>query len=71
VNLGEVTLDHGKGHGKAFTDTQTFGMIVTAEPYSAVSQPGNTVVLENVVVTGAPATSARSMNCWGPVLTRP
>ena len=49
VNLGELTLDHGKGHIKTFTDMQTFGMIVTAEPYSAVSQPGNTLVLENEV----------------------
>ncbi|MBI3475167.1 MAG: OmpA family protein [Acidobacteria bacterium] len=48
VNLGEVSLDHGKGHVKAFTDFQTFGMIVTAEPYSAVTQPGNMVVMENV-----------------------
>src|SRR5258708_26951588 len=32
---------------------QTFGMIVTAEPYFAVTQPGNMVVLENTVpVTG-------------------
>jgi outer membrane protein OmpA-like peptidoglycan-associated protein len=53
VSLGELTLDHGKGHLKTFTDMQTFGMIVTAEPYSAVSQPGDTVVLENVVVAGA------------------
>ena len=53
VNLGELTLDHGKGHVKAFTDMQTFGLIVTAEPYFAVNQPGNTVVLENVVVAGA------------------
>jgi outer membrane protein OmpA-like peptidoglycan-associated protein len=28
---------------------QTFGMIVTAEPYFAVNQPGNVVVLENVI----------------------
>ena len=49
VNLGELTFDHGKGRLKTFTEMQTFGMIVTAEPYSAVSQPGNTVVLENVV----------------------
>src|SRR5690348_9001248 len=28
---------------------QTFGMIVTAEPYFAVTQPGNTVVLENTI----------------------
>jgi outer membrane protein OmpA-like peptidoglycan-associated protein len=53
VNLGELTLDHGKGQVKAFTDMQTFGLIVTAEPYFAVNQPGNTVVLENVVVAGA------------------
>ena len=53
VNLGELILDHGKGHVKAFTDMQTFGLIVTDEPYFAVNQPGNTVVFENVVVAGA------------------
>jgi outer membrane protein OmpA-like peptidoglycan-associated protein len=53
VNLGELTLDHGKGRLKTYTDMQTFGMIVTAEPYAAVSQPGNTVVLENIFVEGA------------------
>jgi len=53
VNLGEVSLDHGKGHVKAFTDLQTFGLIVTAEPYSAVTQPDNMVVMENVFAEGA------------------
>ena len=53
VNLGELVLDHGKGHLKAFTDLQTFGMIVTAEPYSAVTQPGNMVVMENVFAADA------------------
>ncbi len=49
VNLGEVVLKAGSGQVKAIiTDMQTFGMIVTAEPYFAVTQPGNTVVLENV-----------------------
>lgn len=51
-NLGEVVLDHGKAHLKAYTDLQTFGMIVTAEPYSAVSQPGNMVVMENIFPAG-------------------
>jgi outer membrane protein OmpA-like peptidoglycan-associated protein len=46
-NLGEVTLKNGMAEIKADTDMQTFGMIVTAEPYFAVSQPGNMVVLEN------------------------
>jgi outer membrane protein OmpA-like peptidoglycan-associated protein len=54
VNLGELTLDkNGNAHVKAFTDLQTFGMIVTAEPYFAVSQPGNMVVMESAAISGA------------------
>jgi len=54
VNLGELTLDkNGNAHLKAFTDLQTFGMIVTAEPYFAVSQPGNMVVMESASISGA------------------
>ncbi|HXY24650.1 MAG TPA: hypothetical protein VEI73_08365, partial [Candidatus Acidoferrum sp.] len=49
VNLGEVVLKSGAGEVKAITDMQTFGMIVTAEPYFAVTQPGNAVVLENII----------------------
>ena len=49
INLGEVVLKNGAGEVKAITDMQTFGMIVTAEPYFAVTQPGNTVVLENII----------------------
>jgi len=53
VNLGELTLDHyGKGSESAIKTTseiQTFGMIVTAEPYYAVTQPSDVVVMENVV----------------------
>jgi outer membrane protein OmpA-like peptidoglycan-associated protein len=53
VNLGELTLDHGgNAHVKAYTDLQTFGMIVTAEPYFAVTQPGNMVVMESASVSG-------------------
>ena len=54
VNLGELILDHhGNAQLKAFTDLQTFGMIVTAEPYFAVSQPGNMVVAESGSISGA------------------
>ncbi|HEV2697876.1 MAG TPA: OmpA family protein [Terriglobales bacterium] len=49
VNLGELVLDHSNAHLKTATDMQTFGLIVSAEPYFAVNQPGNTVVLESVV----------------------
>jgi outer membrane protein OmpA-like peptidoglycan-associated protein len=48
-NLGEIVLKSGISHVKAITDMQTFGMIVTAEPYFAVTQPSNVVVLENAV----------------------
>src|ERR1700691_1329286 len=43
--------DHGNAHLKATTDLQTFGMIVTAEPYFAVTAPGNMVVMESAPVT--------------------
>lgn len=53
VNLGELTLNHsGNAHLKAYTDLQTFGMIVTAEPYFAVTQPGNMVVMESASASG-------------------
>src|SRR5882672_7709924 len=59
VNLGEVVLKIVAGQVKAITDMQTFGMLVTAEPYFAVNQPGNTVVLENVF---GPATLGKVEN---------
>ena len=53
VNLGELTLDsYGAGSSSKIdttSDIQTFGMIVTAEPYYAVTQPSDVVVMENVV----------------------
>src|SRR5579871_2287478 len=49
VNLGEVLLDNGKAKLEVTTDLQAFGMIVTAEPYFAVTRPSNLVVLENIV----------------------
>jgi outer membrane protein OmpA-like peptidoglycan-associated protein len=50
VNLGEVLVG-GNDRSKltATTDLQAFALIVTAEPYYAVRQPSNVVVLENVV----------------------
>lgn len=50
VNLGEVLV--GGNHRSKLdvtTDLQAFALIVTAEPYYAVHQPSNVVVLENVV----------------------
>src|SRR5439155_19878726 len=50
VNLGEVLLDdNNRGVLNVTTDLQAFGMIVTAEPYFAVTQPSDVVVMENFV----------------------
>ncbi len=49
VNLGELVVKNWSANLKAVVDMQTFGMIVTAEPYYAVTQPGDEVVLENAV----------------------
>jgi outer membrane protein OmpA-like peptidoglycan-associated protein len=48
-NLGELLLDGDNSKLTATTNLQSFGMIVTAEPYFAVSMPSDVVVLENVV----------------------
>ncbi len=49
-NLGEVVVDSG-GNFKAdvTTDLQAFGLIITAEPYFAVRQPSDVVVMENLI----------------------
>ena len=50
VNLGEVLLgDNHRSKLDVTTDLQSFALIVTAEPYYAVRQPSNVVVLENIV----------------------
>lgn len=49
ANLGEVLLDGSKSKLKVTTELQAFGLIVTAEPYFAVTQPSDRIVMENVV----------------------
>ncbi|HXR16698.1 MAG TPA: OmpA family protein, partial [Terriglobales bacterium] len=50
MNLGEVLVgDNHRSKLRVTTDLQAFALIVTAEPYYAVRQPSNVVVLENVV----------------------
>jgi outer membrane protein OmpA-like peptidoglycan-associated protein len=50
VNLGEILVgDNHRSKVDVTTDLQAFALIVTAEPYYAVRQPSNLVVLENVV----------------------
>ncbi len=49
ANLGEVLLNGTKSKLDVTTELQVFGLVVTAEPYFAVTQPSDLVVMENVV----------------------
>jgi outer membrane protein OmpA-like peptidoglycan-associated protein len=48
-NLGEVLPDGTKNNIHVTTALQSFGMVVTAEPYFSVSEPSDIVVLQNVI----------------------
>ncbi|MFL6414817.1 MAG: OmpA family protein [Bryobacteraceae bacterium] len=49
-NLGEVVLDESGNYKGSVTATlQSFGLIITAEPYFRVAQPSDVVVMQNVV----------------------
>jgi outer membrane protein OmpA-like peptidoglycan-associated protein len=51
-NLGEVVVNSdGNFKADVTTELQAFGLIVTAEPYFAVNQPSDAVVMENVART--------------------
>jgi len=49
ANLGEVLLDGTKSKLRVTTELQVFGLVITAEPYYAVAQPSDLIVMENVV----------------------
>jgi outer membrane protein OmpA-like peptidoglycan-associated protein len=52
TNLGEVQVKDDEANIHVTTELQAFGMIVTAEPYFAVTQPSDVVVVENSVRSG-------------------
>lgn len=53
ANLSEIVLDpSGRYHSDSISsDLQAFGLIITAEPYYAVSMPSDVVVMENIART--------------------
>src|SRR5579863_1504575 len=48
-NLGEILRSGTSVKQKVTTELQAFGLVVTAEPYFAVSRPSDVVVMENIV----------------------
>lgn len=49
-NLGEILPAGNKNNITVTTSLQSFGLIVTAEPYFSVSQPSDVVVMQNVIL---------------------
>jgi len=49
TNVGELIANDDKASIKTATPMQAFALIVTAEPYFAVSQPSDQIVAENVI----------------------
>jgi len=49
TNLGELIVKNGKSELKVTEQLQAFGLLVTAEPYFAISTPSNVVVMENAI----------------------
>jgi len=57
-NLGEVLVgSNDRSKLTATTNLQAFALIVSAEPYFAVRQPSNVIVLENIVTVETKGTS--------------
>jgi outer membrane protein OmpA-like peptidoglycan-associated protein len=50
VNLGEVLWTHGHADTTVTTGLQSFGLILTAEPYFAVTMPSDLVVMQNYLL---------------------
>ena len=62
-NLGEIILEGTEGHINAKIKTLRFGLIVTAEPYFAVSQPGKAVALEADLGPGESKVPVTEVTC--------
>lgn len=62
-NLGEVILEGTEGHINAKIKTHRFGLIVTAEPYFAVSQPSKAVAMQADLGPGASKVPVTEVTC--------
>lgn len=70
INLGEVLWSHGKSDITVTTNLQSFGLIVTAEPYFAVTMPSDLVVLQNFVLPDKTSGVLETVNAHYSLLPR-
>ncbi|SFS21491.1 Outer membrane protein OmpA [Granulicella pectinivorans] len=69
-NLGEVLPAGTKNNIHVTTALQSFGMIVTAEPYYAVAQPSDVIVLKNVIRPNKTSGELQKVNAHFALLPR-
>ena len=69
-NLGEILPAGTKNNITVTTALQSFGMIVTAEPYFSVSVPSDVVVLQNVIQNDKTAGVLEKVNAHYSLLPR-
>ncbi len=69
-NLGEVLPAGTKNNIDVTTALQSFGMIVTAEPYFSVTQPSDVVVLQNVILNDKTSGVLEKVNAHYSLLPR-
>jgi hypothetical protein len=70
VNLGEVLWTHGHADTNVTTNLQSFGLILTAEPYFAVTMPSDLVIMQNVILNDKTTGVLETINAHYTLLPR-
>jgi len=69
-NLGEILPSGTKSSISVTTALQSFGLVVTAEPYFSVTQPSDVVVLQNVILSNKTTGVMEKVNAHYSLLPR-
>jgi hypothetical protein len=70
ANLGEVLWTHGHADTTVTTNLQSFGLILTAEPYFAVTMPSDLVIMQNIVLNDKTTGVLETINAHYSLLPR-
>lgn len=70
VNLGEILPSGTKSEINVTTDLQAYGLIITAEPYFAVTMPSDLVVMQNLVLNDKTQGIIETVNAHASLLPR-
>jgi outer membrane protein OmpA-like peptidoglycan-associated protein len=70
VNLGEILPDGSKSAINVTTDLQAYGLIISAEPYFAVTMPSDVVVMQNFVLNDKTQGIIEQVNAHASLLPR-